>query len=167
MGSVEQAVPFSTIAGSVEARILSSMRDQRKIASGILQGPSNWDFDLTKPKEELVAKVRNALFASKIVSYAQGLDLIAKVGDDKEWDLNLGEIAKIWRGGCIIRAKFLNHITEAYQAETPPTNLMLAPFFTDILNKGQQDWREVVALAATNGIPVPVSYTHLTLPTKA
>ncbi len=155
MGSVEQAVPFSTIAGSVEARILSSMRDQRKIASGILQGPSNWDFDLTMSKEDLVKKVRNALYASKIVSYAQGLDLITKVGNDKGWALNLGEIAKIWRGGCIIRARFLNRITEAYTAAAPPTNLMLADFFTKILNEGQQDWREVVALAATNGIPVP------------
>jgi len=154
MESVEQAVPFSTIAGSVEARILSAKRDERKVASGILQGPDNWSFDLTMPKEELVAKVRNALFASKIVSYAQGLDLIAKVGEDKGWGLNLGEIAKIWRGGCIIRAQFLNRITEAY-SENPPTNLMLAPYFTEVLNKGQQDWREVVALAATNGIPVP------------
>ena len=74
--------------------------------------------------------------ASKIVSYAQGLDLITKVGADKGWNLNLGEIAKIWRGGCIIRARFLNHITEAYTAATPPTNLMLAPFFTKILNVG-------------------------------
>lgn len=155
MGSVEQAVPFSTIAGSVEARIISSLRDQRKVASGILEGPSNWNFDLNISKEELVSKVRNALYASKIVSYAQGLDLITKVGEDKGWDLNLGEIAKIWRGGCIIRAKFLNRITDAYTADTPPTNLMLAPFFTEILNSGQQDWREVVALAATNGIPVP------------
>ena len=156
MGSVEQAVPFSTIAGSVEARILSSMRDQRKVASGILKGPDNWNFDLTgMTKEELVGKVRNALYASKIVSYAQGLDLISKVGADKGWNLKLGEIAKIWRGGCIIRARFLNRITEAYQSETPPTNLMLSPFFTEVLNAGQQDWREVVALAATNGIPVP------------
>jgi 6-phosphogluconate dehydrogenase len=156
MGSVEQAVPFSTIAGSVEARILSSMRDQRKIASGILEGPDNWTCDLKgMSKEELVGKVRNALYASKIVSYAQGLDLISKVGADKGWDLKLGEIAKIWRGGCIIRARFLNRITEAYQSDTPPTNLMLSPFFTKVLNDGQQDWREVVALAATNGIPVP------------
>lgn len=155
MASVEQAIPFSTIAGSVEARIISALRDQRKVASGVLEGPSNWDFNLTMSKEELISKVRNALYASKIVSYAQGLDLISKVGEDKGWDLNLGEIAKIWRGGCIIRAKFLNRITEAYTSDTPPTNLMLAPFFTEILNKGQQDWREVVALAASNGIPVP------------
>ncbi len=156
MGSVEQAVPFSTIAGSVEARILSSLRDQRKVASGILQGPSNWSFDLGElSKSDLVKKVRNALYASKIVSYAQGLDLIAKVGEDKGWDLDLGAIASIWRGGCIIRARFLNRITEAYKADGNLTNLMLAPFFTDILNSGQQDWREVVAIAAVNGIPVP------------
>ncbi|MEM9235957.1 MAG: decarboxylating NADP(+)-dependent phosphogluconate dehydrogenase [Verrucomicrobiota bacterium] len=156
MGSVEQAVPFSTIAGSVEARILSSMRDQRIAASKILEGPDNWNFELQgMSKEELVGKVRNALYASKIVSYAQGLDLISKVGADKGWDLKLGEIAKIWRGGCIIRARFLNRITEAYQSDTPPTNLMLSPFFTKVLNDGQKDWREVVALAAVNGIPVP------------
>lgn len=156
MGSVEQAVPFSTIAGSVEARILSSMRDQRKVASGILQGPDNWNFDLgSLSKEELVKKVRSALYASKIVSYAQGLDLIAKVGKDKDWGLDLGAIARIWRGGCIIRAQFLNRITEAYEADADLSNLMLAPFFTEVLNAGQQDWREVVALAAVNGIPVP------------
>ena len=156
MGSVEQAVPFSTIAGSVEARILSSMRDQRKVASGILEGPDNWSFELSgMSKSELVSKVRNALYASKIVSYAQGLDLISKVGKEKEWGLDLGAIARIWRGGCIIRARFLNRITEAYEGAEQPTNLMLAPFFTEILNSGQKDWREVVALAATNGIPVP------------
>jgi 6-phosphogluconate dehydrogenase len=156
MESVEQAVPFSTIVGSVEARILSSLRDQRKVASGILQGPNNWSFELDGlSKEDLVKKVRSALYASKIVSYAQGLDLIAKVGKDKGWDLDLGAIARIWRGGCIIRARFLNHITEAYEADANLTNLMLAPFFTNVLNSGQQDWREVVAIAATNGIPVP------------
>jgi len=156
MESVAQAVPFSTIAGSVEARIISSLIDQRKVASTVLEGPSNWNFELKgMSKAELVTKVRNALYASKIVSYAQGLDLIAKVGVDKGWDLDLGAIAKIWRGGCIIRAKFLNRITEAYEENKSLTNLMLAPFFTEILNSGQQDWREVVALAATNGIPVP------------
>ncbi len=156
MGSVEQAVPFSTIAGSVEARILSSLRDQRKVASGVLEGPNNWDFELKgMSKEDLVKKVRNALYASKIVSYAQGLDLITKVGADKGWELDLGAIARIWRGGCIIRARFLNRITEAYEGAAKPTNLMLAPFFTELLNSAQQDWREVVAVAATNGIPVP------------
>jgi 6-phosphogluconate dehydrogenase len=155
MEAVEHAVPLSTIGASVEARILSAMRDQRIDASKILQGPLNTDFSLgDMSKEDLVAKVRDALYASKIVSYAQGLDLITKVGAEKGWDLNLGEIAKIWRGGCIIRARFLNRITEAYQSDAP-TNLMLAPFFTDILTNAQQNWREVVSLAALNGIPAP------------
>ena len=155
MEAVEHAVPLSTIGASVEARILSAMRDQRIDASKILQGPSNTDFTLGEmSKADLVVKVRDALYASKIVSYAQGLDLISKVGSEKGWDLNLGEIAKIWRGGCIIRARFLNRITEAYQSDAP-TNLMLAPFFTDILTNAQQNWREVVSLAALNGIPAP------------
>jgi 6-phosphogluconate dehydrogenase len=155
MEAVEHAVPLSTIGASVEARILSAMRAQRIDASKILQGPCNTDFELgSMSKEDLVAKVRDALYASKIVSYAQGLDLISKVGAEKGWDLKLGEIAKIWRGGCIIRARFLNRITEAYQSDAP-TNLMLAPFFTDILTSAQQNWREVVSLAALNGIPAP------------
>ena len=155
MEAVEHAVPLSCIGASVEARILSALRDQRLAAAKILTGPSNTEFDLGGlSKEDLVSKVRDALYASKIVSYAQGLDLISKVGNEKGWDLQLGEIAKIWRGGCIIRARFLNRITEAYQ-DNPPTNLMLAPFFTDVLTKGQQNWREVVSLAALNGIPVP------------
>jgi len=156
MSAIEQAVPLSCIGGSVEARILSSIRDQRLTASKILTGPANTDFNLgDTSKEELVAKVRDALYASKIVSYAQGLDLIAKAGQDKNWDLDLGAIARIWRGGCIIRARFLNHITEAYEKDADLTNLMLAPFFTDILTQTQQNWREVVALASINGIPVP------------
>jgi len=156
MSAIEQAVPLSCIGASVEARILSSMRDQRLVASKILTGPANTDFKLgDTTKEELITKVHDALYASKIISYAQGLDLISKAGEDKNWDLDLGAIARIWRGGCIIRAKFLNHITEAYEKDPKLTNLMLAPFFTDILTQTQQNWREVVALAAVNGIPAP------------
>lgn len=156
MEAVEHAVPLSCIGASVEARILSAMREQRLAASSVLSGPSNADFDLGGlGKAQLVSKVHDALHASKIVSYAQGLDLISKVGNEKGWDLKLGEIAKIWRGGCIIRARFLNHITAAYKAAKPPANLMLAPFFTDILAGSQQNWREVVSLAALNGIPTP------------
>ncbi len=156
MEAVDHAVPLSCIGASVEARILSAIRDQRLAASKILTGPCNDDFNMgSLDKKELITKVRDALYASKIVSYAQGLDLISKVGAEKGWDLNLGEIAKIWRGGCIIRARFLNRITEAYQGSDAPTNLMLAPFFTEILTNAQQNWREVVSLAALNGIPVP------------
>jgi len=156
MEAVDHAVPLSCIGASVEARILSAIREQRIAASKVLTGPSNTEFQCNDlSKKDLIEKVRDALYASKIVSYAQGLDLISKVGSEKGWDLQLGEIAKIWRGGCIIRARFLNRITEAYQSSESPTNLMLAPFFTDVLTHAQQNWREVVSLAALNGIPVP------------
>ena len=107
------------------------------------------------PREQLVAKVCDALYASKIVSYAQGLSLITRAGEVNGWKLDLGSIARIWRGGCIIRARFLNRIAEAYERDIQLTNLMLDPFFGEILNRSQESWREVVALAVTNGIPVP------------
>jgi len=156
MSAIELAVPLSCIGASVEARILSSLRDERIKASKLLTGPTSEDFNLGNvSKEELVTKVRDALYASKIVSYAQGLDLISKAGQEKNWGLDLGAIARIWRGGCIIRARFLNRITEAYEENPTLVNLMLAPFFTEILTEAQKNWREVVALAAVNGIPAP------------
>ena len=90
-----------------------------------------------------------------MISYAQGLDLMKTMGEKKGWGLDLGRIAAIWRGGCIIRARFLNRITDAYRSNPQLTNLMLDPFFKDLLNRTQQNWRETVALAVTNGIPVP------------
>jgi len=152
LNAVENAVVISTINAAVEARILSAMKDQRIKAAPVLEGPCP---NIEMSKEELVQKVHDALFASKIISYAQGLDLITKVGETNEWNLNVGSIAKIWRGGCIIRARFLNRITEAYERDAALTNLMLDPFFKDILNRTQGAWREIVALGITNGIPVP------------
>lgn len=127
--AVEQAIPLSAIAGSVEARILSSMLDKRAMASETLAGPDGWHLEL-KPEDKtvLIKQVHNALYASKVVSYAQGLDLIAAVGATNEWNLDLAGIARIWRGGCIIRAKFLDHISQAYIADPSLINLMLAPF---------------------------------------
>ena len=121
-------------------------------ASQQLRGPRA---DISLPHAELVAKVHDALYASKIVSYAQGLDLMRAVSDKKGWALDLGGIASIWRGGCIIRARFLNRITEAYRRDPDLANLMLDPFFKALLNRTQQAWRDVVALAVVNGIPVP------------
>jgi len=152
MNAVENAVVISTINAAVEGRILSSLRGERLVASKQLEGPDGI-FEMSK--EELVAKVHDALYASKIVSYAQGLDLIKSMSKRMDWNLDLGGIARIWRGGCIIRARFLNFITEAYEKESGLTNLMLAPYFKDVLNRTQQNWREVVALAVSNGIPVP------------
>jgi len=152
LNAAENAVVISTINAAVEARVLSSQKAQRVAASTQLQGPVA---NLAPHKAELVAKVHDALYASKVISYAQGLDLMATMGAKKQWGLDLGRIAAIWRGGCIIRARFLNRITDAYRADPGLANLMLDPFFRDLLNRTQQSWREVVALAVANGIPVP------------
>ena len=152
LNAAENAVVISTINAAVEARVLSSMKAQRVAASTQLQGPVA---SITTERAALVAKVHDALYASKIVSYAQGLVLMQTMSERKGWALDLGAIASIWRGGCIIRARFLNRITEAYQADAALANLMLAPFFRDVLNRAQQAWREVVALAVTQGIAVP------------
>jgi len=156
MAAIEQGIPLSAIAGSVEARTLSSMLDKRVIASESLVGPDSWRLKLEgNQKSALIKQVHNALYASKVVSYAQGLDLIAAVGEKYEWNLDLAGIARIWRGGCIIRAKFLDHISQAYTSDPAIINLMLAPFFTEVLKSTQQDWRETVTLAVKGGIPVP------------
>ncbi|MEC7637423.1 MAG: decarboxylating NADP(+)-dependent phosphogluconate dehydrogenase [Verrucomicrobiota bacterium] len=174
MSAAENGVVISTINAAVEARILSSMKDQRVSASSQLSGPDLEALkDNLQSKEELVKKVKDALHASKIISYAQGLDLLKKVGENHSWNLNLGEIAKIWRGGCIIRAKFLNRITEAYDRNPNLENLMLDGYFNDILEKTQSNWREIVVMAINLGIPAPAfsaslgyydSYRSETLP---
>jgi 6-phosphogluconate dehydrogenase len=152
LNAAENAVVISTINAAVEARVLSSQKAQRVVASTQLHGPVA---NLSAAKATLVAKVHDALYASKVISYAQGLDLMKTMGDKKQWGLDLGRIASIWRGGCIIRARFLNRITDAYRANPQLANLMLDPFFRDLLNHSQQAWREVVALAVNNGVPVP------------
>jgi len=157
INAAENAVVISTINAAVEARILSSLKHARVAASKELQGPRGGGLQPPSPsaKSDLIQKVHDALYASKIISYAQGLDLIKTMGEKKNWGLDPGRIAAIWRGGCIIRARFLNRITDAYRANPGLTNLMLDPFFKDLLNKTQQNWRETVSLATLNGIPCP------------
>ncbi|MCH2060563.1 MAG: decarboxylating NADP(+)-dependent phosphogluconate dehydrogenase [Verrucomicrobiales bacterium] len=156
MSGVENGVVISTINAAVEARILSSMKEQRVIASPQLSGPSVEDpVGSGWSKEEMVQKVEAALHASKIISYAQGLDLMKQVGIAHKWGLDLGSIARIWRGGCIIRARFLNRITEAYSRDPNLGNLMLDEYFREILNRSEENWREVICLAIRRGIPVP------------
>jgi 6-phosphogluconate dehydrogenase len=152
LNAAENAVVISTINAAVEARVLSSQKDQRMAASSQLQGPAG---RLDVDPDRLIGQVHDALFASKIVSYAQGLDLMRTMGARKGWALDLGAIAGIWRGGCIIRAQFLQHITAAYQADPGLQNLMLAPYFRAVLNRSQHAWRQVVAQAVAAGIPVP------------
>ena len=158
MNAADNAVVVSTINAAVEARVLSSMKAARVAAAKVLHGPSG---KLSIGQRELVSKVHDALYASKVISYAQGLDLMRTMSERKNWALDLGGIASIWRGGCIIRARFLSHITQAYRSDPALSNLMLAPFFQGVLSRSQQAWREVVALAVGHGIPVPAMSASL------
>jgi 6-phosphogluconate dehydrogenase len=151
--AVEMAVPLSTIGSAVEARILSAMKDERVRADQILQGPPLTGYHGNK--EDLIEAVRTALYASKIVSYAQGFAQLGAAGNLYNWNLNFGDIATIWRGGCIIRAHFLNRIKEAYERDKDLENLMVDPFFREILAKAQGGWRLAVTTAVNAGIPVP------------
>jgi 6-phosphogluconate dehydrogenase len=150
--AAEHGVVVSTINAAVEARTLSSTKAERVAASRRLHGPVP---DLRGAKAGLAAQVHDALYASKVIGYAQGLGLMQAMSDARQWRLDLGAIASIWRGGCIIRARFLNRITEAYRADPALPALTLAPFFTELLNRHQQRWRETVALGVSNGVPVP------------
>ena len=150
--ALDLGVPAPTIAEAVFARFVSALKQERVAAADRLQGPAcAFSGD---PKKFLEA-LRKALYASKICSYAQGFGLMRAAAQEHEWDLDYGAIAMIWRGGCIIRAKFLGKIKEAYDRDPALANLLLDPYFTAIVHDGQREWREVVATAATIGIPVP------------
>jgi len=151
--AVEHAVVLSTVNAAVEARILSSMKEKRVAASKILPAPEVVPF--SGDRQQLIDSVRDALYASKIVSYAQGLDLLATASRYYNWNLNFGDIATIWRGGCIIRAVFLNRIKEAYEENPNLENLMLAPFFTEIFRKTQAGWRHAIQTAVAQGVAAP------------
>jgi 6-phosphogluconate dehydrogenase len=151
--AIAQSVVISTINAAVEARVISSRKDERVAASKILPQPKPKKFEGDRKK--LVEAVRNALYASKIVSYAQGMELLGAAGHQYNWNLNFGDIATIWRGGCIIRAKFLNRIVDAYQRDSALHNLLLDSYFTDIIAKTQDNWRVAVSTAVEHGVAVP------------
>ena len=151
--AIEQGVVVSTINAAVEARVLSSMKEQRVRASKQLPAPIPYRFD--GDRQKLVDAVRDALYASKIISYAQGFTLFSAASKHFNWDLNFGDIATIWRGGCIIRAKFLNRIKEAFDRSPQLENLMLDPFFSSILEGSQANWRFALAAATQAGVAVP------------
>lgn len=151
--SLDLGVPLSMITESVFSRFLSAMKEERVAASKILNGPKAAAFD--GDKAEFIENVRKALFASKIVSYAQGFAQLRVASDEYGWNLQYGNLAKIWRGGCIIRSRFLQNITDAYENNPELKNLLLDPFFTDIIESYQDAWRKVVASAVSLGIPVP------------
>ena len=151
--AIEQAVVISTINAAVEARVLSSMKEQRVRASKTLPAPPQFKYD--GERQKLIDAVRDALYASKVISYAQGFTLFAAAGKHYNWPLNFGDIATIWRGGCIIRAKFLNRIKEAFDRSPQLENLMLDPFFSSLLQGNQANWRHAVSIAVQAGVAVP------------
>jgi 6-phosphogluconate dehydrogenase len=155
--ALELGVPLTGITEAVFARTLSALKSEREAAAGRLAGPSASGSD----GEQLAQDLEHALYASKIVSYAQGFAQMAAASQTEGWNIDLGSMATIWRGGCIIRARFLDRIRESYDGEPDLANLMLAQFFADALEEAQDPWRRVVARAAELGIPTPAFSSSL------
>ena len=151
--ALDLGVPLPMITESVFARFISAMKDERTKASKVLTGPEIKAF--TGDKAAYIESVRKALYLSKIVSYAQGFAQMRAASEEYNWDLNYGEIAMIFRGGCIIRAQFLQKIKDAYDRDPELKNLLLDPYFSDITEQYQSALREVISGAVLNGIPVP------------
>ncbi|MEM8783861.1 MAG: decarboxylating NADP(+)-dependent phosphogluconate dehydrogenase [Planctomycetota bacterium] len=151
--ALDLGIPANAMAEAVYARCLSALKEQRVAASDHLKGPDAPA--VSEDKAALIDAIKDALYCSKIVSYAQGFQLMAEAQNEYDWDLNFGEIAKIFRGGCIIRARFLQKITDAYEKEPKLTNLLLDPYFMDAIHAGQANWRKVIALAVQQGVSVP------------
>src|SRR6266513_373471 len=147
--ALTQSVVISTINAAVEARVISSRKDERVAASKDLPQPKT--SKITGDRKQLVEAVHDALYASKIVSYAQGMELLGAASTTYHWNLKFGDIATIWRGGCIIRARFLNCIVDAYSRDPDLRNLLLDSYFTDIIKNTQDNWRIAVATAVEYG----------------
>jgi len=148
--ALDLGAPTPTINAAVEARIISSFKDERVAASKLIKGP---EARISIDKKDLVAKLRNALYAAKICSYAQGMALLRLASEEYDYNLDFGACARIWRGGCIIRAQFLNRITEAYERNPELPNLLVDEEFKSEVEGKQQDLRDVVKLAVDAGIP--------------
>jgi len=150
--------PVTAITEAVFARFLSALKDQRVAASSILTGPSGTH---SGDKTQFIADIRNALYASKIVAYAQGFDQMKLAAAEFGWNLHFGDLATIWRGGCIIRARFLDRIKDAYADNPDLANLMLAPYFNEALKAAQPSWRKVISEAVNLGVPTPAFSSSL------
>jgi len=153
--ALDLGVPVSGIAEAVFARALSGHREQRSAAQQVLPGPGReWD-EQVEDRDAFIESVRQALYASKVVAYAQGFDQITQGADQYGWDIDRAALAKIWRGGCIIRAKFLDRIAQVFTDEPDVTTLLTNDYFRGAVSEGQEGWRQVVAGAARHGVPAP------------
>lgn len=152
INALESGIPLTLIGEAVFARFLSALKTQRVNASKLLSGPE--DPSASAPRS-LIDDIHDALYAAKIISYAQGFMLMAAMSIAMGWKLNYGNIALVWRGGCIIRSRFLNNIKSAFDANAELENLLLDDFFRDAIHQAQAGWRRAVSFAVSSGIPVP------------
>ena len=158
IAALDLGQPLTLIGEAVFARCLSALKDQRVRASKVLSGPTaKFDGD----KGAFVNDLRQALYASKIVSYAQGYQLMRAAAEHYKWNLNYGGVALMWRGGCIIRSAFLGKIKEAFDKNPELENLLLDPFFADAVDSAQDSWRKVVTTSVAMGIPMPATSSAL------
>ncbi len=158
IAALDEGQPLTLIGEAVFARCLSAIKDERVAASKVLEGQTQ---PFEGDKKAFIDHMRQALYASKIVSYAQGYQLMRSAAETYGWNLNYGGIALMWRGGCIIRSVFLGKIKEAFDRDPTLTNLLLDPFFADAVQKAQPAWRNVVTTAVKMGIPMPATSTAL------
>jgi 6-phosphogluconate dehydrogenase len=158
--ALDLGVAIPTINAAIDARLMSSLKEERVQASRVFGGT---DFSLWKGKSqtEVCATLHDALYASKICSYAQGFSLMRAGSNEWKWNIDLSEMARIWKGGCIIRAKFLDSIKIAYQSDPELANLMLTPDLRDFLKSGQANWRTAIGAAQAHGVPVPAMAASL------
>uniref|UniRef100_A0A7S3LH01 6-phosphogluconate dehydrogenase, decarboxylating n=1 Tax=Aplanochytrium stocchinoi TaxID=215587 RepID=A0A7S3LH01_9STRA len=154
----ERAVAVGTMAGALDARFIAFDKDARKVIAPLVDGPTKMP---AVDKRQLIDDVRNALYCSKICSYAQGMNLIREASNQYDWGVNLGECARIWKGGCIIRAKFLDRIKTAYDKDANLVNLLIDPDFKEEMAVRQSSWRRITSLCAAAGIPIPSMYSSL------
>ena len=162
--SADLGIPITLIAEAVYSRCVSALKDERVKAARKLKGPRPTLTSIAKndaKKKQFIADIRDALYASKIISYAQGYMLMRAAAAEYKWNLNNGGIALMWRGGCIIRSAFLGEIKKAFDKHPKLSNLLLDPFFKKAIKNCQRSWRNVVAMAAKKGIPVPAFSTAL------
>jgi len=171
VASLDEGIPLTLISEAVYARCLSALKDERVRACQVLPGPApagrasgkdDSDLDLIIEKLDFVNDIGKALFASKIISYAQGFALLRAASETYGWNLNYGDIAMLWRSGCIIRSVFLSNIKEAFDKAPKLDNLMLDDYFKDALGEAQDGWRRVCATAITNGVAIPAFASALT-----
>ena len=158
ISACDLGVPLTLIAEAVFARTLSAQKDERVAASKVLKSRAR---PFTGNRQDMIDDLEKALYASKIISYAQGFSLMNAMGKESNWEINTGGVALMWRGGCIIRSAFLGRIKEAFDRDPKLANLLLDPYFTEQISRAEDSWRRVCAAAITHGIPLPAMTSAL------